>query len=133
MERVNRTEYWSRAALPLANAEVAEKGKIACLDTSDGLVYPAQAGTTLRPIGTFDENLTGDGATNVHVTLWKEVVLKRFNNSGTDPVDADDIGSLCYLEDDETVGETDQTNTLSAAGRVWGVSSSGVLVEMGAA
>lgn len=130
MERMTREENWSYAELVLADSEVAEKGKMACLDTASGEVVIGQASTTIIPIGYFEENKTGDGTLKVRVRFFREKKLHRWDNSDSDAVDAADIGSLCYVEDDTTVAATDGASSLSVAGRVWAVTTSWVLVEM---
>lgn len=83
------------------------------------------------PIGTFTEDkLVGSGGT-VIVQLFRELEANWFTNaSGGDAVAAANLGGLCYLRDDQTVGVDDDTNTLSVAGRVWKIDTAkGVLVE----
>jgi hypothetical protein len=103
------------------------KGGTACLDASTGLVAKAFASTTLIPIGTFaDDQNTSAGGT-VTVKLFKELRCIWRVNDGT--VVAGTIGNLCYLVDDQTVANSDATNTLSVAGRVLKIDSiRGVLV-----
>jgi hypothetical protein len=106
------------------------KGGTACLDTSTGLVAKAFASTTLIPIGTFaDDQNTAAGGT-VTVKLFKELhCVWRVNDAAGNPVVAANIGSLCYLLDDQTVTNTDATNTLSVAGRALKIDTiRGVLV-----
>lgn len=115
----------------LSTGEVAEKGKMACLDTTSGEVVAGQASTTLKPLGHFDADATGDGTTTIYVRYFRERRLFWWANDGTDPVDAADEGSNCYIVDDETVSISSATSTRSIAGRVFGVSTRyGVLVEM---
>lgn len=131
-ERMTRREAWSYIERVLASGKVAEKGHIACVELATGEITPAATDTTLRPIGVFDQNLTGDGTATVRVRLFREIWLDRYDNSAADPIADADFGELCYLEDSETVALTSGTNTRSVAGRIWGVTSAGVLVEMGA-
>ena len=131
-ERTTHSQTWARCAMVLTNAVLAEKGKLACIDTSTGLVTKGGISTTLRPIGHFSETLTGNGTAKVLIQLFREITLQRWTNSGTDPVDVNDIGKVCYIATDTTVAETSNGGTLSVAGVVWDVSAAGVLVEMGA-
>lgn len=41
-----------------------------------------------------------------------------FANSSTDPLDDADVGSDCFIEDDETVSKTDDGGARSRAGKV---------------
>ena len=116
----------------LKNAAVAQEGGLACIDTSDGSLVAAIAGTTLVPIGIFidvgETGVTGDGTKTVKVRLFKEVICWWFNNdTGTAVTDAKFAGTV-YLLDDQTV--TGASAGKSIAGRCWGVDSTkGVLVE----
>jgi hypothetical protein len=130
MERMTRNEAWSYFEHTLTSAVVAEKGKMACIDTATGLVTKGGTSTTLLPVGYFEESKTGDGTAKVRVRFFRERRLHRWDNSGTDAVAAADIGNLCYVEDDTTVAATDGTSTLSPAGRVFAVTTDHVLVEM---
>lgn len=127
-ERMTREERWSYIERVLVNAQVAEKGKIACIQLSSGNIVAASAAAGLLPIGYFDQTLTGNGTSKVRVKLFKEVILHRFASvAGADDVLDTDTGNTCYLQDGETV--TMNATGRSIAGRVWGVTSAGVLVE----
>lgn len=128
-QRTTRTEKWSYFEHVLANTEVAEKGNVACIDTASGEIVASQSGAGLLAIGYFDENLTGNGTAKVRVRLFREITLERLANAAApNAVAASNIGSFCYLAGPATV-TTDATGN-SLAGRVWGVSSAGVLVQM---
>lgn len=105
------------------------QGALLCLDTSTGLIVQGKASTTLIPVGLCAESTTlGASGGNVPVNLFREIVGAYFVNSGSDAIST--VGGLAYIVDDQTVGNTDQTNTLSVLGRVWVVSATkGVLVE----
>lgn len=128
VQRMTRREAWSYFEHVLATAEVAEKGHIACIDLSSGEIVAGQEGTGLLPIGYFEETKTGNGTSTVRVRLFREIWVDRFVNDGDAPVTAAHIGSACYLVDSETVSSDDTGRSI--AGRVWGVSSEGVLVQM---
>jgi hypothetical protein len=132
-ERIVSEEDWGVASYVLANAVVAEKGKMACIDTSLGQVTKGKASTTLLPIGTFMENLTGDGTAEVLVKLFDEIRAYWWENDDEpNNVAAEDIGQECYVLDDETV--TMDATGHSKAGRVLAVNSTyGVLVQSGMA
>ena len=107
--------------------EQVYKGGTACLDTSTGLVAKAFASTTLIPIGTFADDQNTPAGGSVTVKLFKELRGIWRANDGT--VVAGTVGSLCYLLDDQTVSNSDATNTLSVAGRVLKIDTvRGVLV-----
>jgi hypothetical protein len=130
-QRMTREERWSRFRGVLANAKVAVKGEVACLDKSAAAgakIVPAEAQTDLVPIGYFESDLTGDGTTKISVRLFKEITLHRFANDSGTAVAAGHVGQDCYFSDSKTVS-MDATSR-SIAGRVWDVDSAlGVLVQ----
>lgn len=128
-ERLTRQARWSRFKRILKNATVAEKGQLACLDTADGALVPASVATTLRPIGTFEESFTGDGVKIATVKLFYEVELALFANASVGPVADANVGANCYIH--SASAEVSMTATgKSIAGRVWGVITAGVWVEV---
>lgn len=113
-----------------AKNEAVFQGGVACIDTSTGLVAKAFVSTTLIPIGFYAEDSAAAANKVVEVKLFREVDAAWFANDGGAPVVAADIGGLCYLLDDQTVSNTDATNTKSTFGRVWKIDTvKGVLVE----
>lgn len=127
-QRMRRREAWSYYEGVLTSAEVVEKGHIACIDLDTGTLVKSKEDANLLPIGYFEQDLTGDGTKTVRVQLFREIWVDRFANDTGTAVVAADVGSVCYLLDSETV--TGDATGHSIAGRVWGVSSAGVLVEM---
>jgi hypothetical protein len=105
------------------------QGGVVGFNTATGLVVKSQPLTTFWPIGLcVEDTVLGAGGGNLLIELFREVSAIWRVNDGT--VVAASIGSLCYELDDQTVSNTDATNTLSVAGRVWAVDSvRGVLVE----
>jgi len=119
----------AQMSLP-GKTEQVYQGGIACFDTSTGLVAKAFVSTTLVPIGTYAEDKNNPASGEVLVNLFREFVGCWMVNSGTDAVDANDMGKNVFLADDQTVAETDGTGTLSVAGRAYKLDSvKGVLVE----
>jgi hypothetical protein len=51
------------------------------------------------------------------------------NSADTDEITTADIGSNCYIVDDQTVAKTDGTGTRSIAGEVFDVDAQGVWVD----
>ena len=120
--------YWS---YPLANGEVAERGKLACIDTANaGVIVAGQTATGLIPIGRFMADLTGDGTTKVPIRFFHEITPIWWDNDTVTAVAIADRGTLCYIKDAETVSG-DNTGR-SAAGLVLDVDATdGVLVWSG--
>lgn len=132
-ERIIREANWGHNDFVLTSGEVAEKGHMACFDTSTGEVVPGQLSTTLLPIGWFAESLTGDGVKKVAVRLFEEIAAAWWqNDSAGTPVLAADVGQECYVLNSS--GVTMDSSGASKAGRVLAVDSlKGVLVQAGLA
>lgn len=123
--------HWGYQAFVLANAEVAEKGKLAVFDTgNNGVLVNAKVATGLIPIGIFAESMTGDGVKKIQVKLHKEIQATWWDNDTVAPIASTDRGKLCYLKDQNTVTITSAGH--SSAGMVLDVSTAkGVLVAFG--
>ena len=128
MKRMKHRQAWSYYEGVLANAEVAEQGHVACIDTASGEIVVSQEAATLLPIGYFDQSLTGNGTAKVRVQLFNEIWVDRLANDTVAAVAAADVGSVCYLLDSQTV--TSDATGNSVAGRVWDVRPEGVFVQM---
>lgn len=115
-------------SLTLKSGEVAYQGGRACLNTSDGKCYPAQAGTTFVAVGFFKENAdASSGDVACLVTLDTELDACWMRNDAGSPAGSANVGSECYLLDDQTVTMSSGGN--SKAGRVLKVDATkGVLV-----
>lgn len=122
-DKARRTATWKFKQFTLTSGKVAYKGARCCLDLNTGKVVPAAAGIGLMPIGVFAEAVDATSAAKlVNVDLEVEIQVEYFVNSGsTDAVAAADLGKLCYLYDDQTVGI--QAKGHAIAGRVWDVDS----------
>ena len=127
-ERKTRTARWSRIERLLKVGAVAEKGNIAALDKTNGSLVVAALGTTLEPIGYFEDSFTGDGTRKAKVRLFAEIDVALLGNAAAGPVADDDVGSLCYLASSWEVSMT--ATGASVAGKVWGVATDGVWVQV---
>ncbi len=111
--------------LPAAAAQTFYMGAMLALDAS-GNVTPAATATGLKGIGRceeFADNSAGlAAAINVKV---KTGVFLYENSSGADLIANSDIGSTCYMVDDQTVAKTDGTATRSIAGTVFDIDETG--------
>lgn len=124
------TDYRSgeRLALPVAAATLLLLGTIACIDANGRLVPGAN--TDGLKIGGLvlaeaDNSTGGAGAIRGNV----ERGIYRFENSATSPLAAADVGTICFVEDNDTVAKT--TTHRVKAGLVLEVDASGVWVDMG--
>lgn len=103
-------------------------GSLVCRNAS-GYAVPGSTATTLVALGMamerVDNSAGAAGAKSVSVSKG----VFRFGNLAADLVTIADIGTTCYVVDDQTVAKTNGTNTRSAAGTVFDVDSDGVWVR----
>lgn len=125
-ERMKVAGRKSRIRRILKSAAVAEKGQLACIDTTDGALVAAAVATTLNAIGYFTESFTGNGTRVTEVQLFAELELEKLPASATGaPVDAD-ITKVVYIRND---GVSTTSTGSSVLGRLWQVDSDGVWVQ----
>lgn len=107
-------------------------GSIVVLDTADGnRAKPGAVATTLKCVGVAqalaDNSAGADGAIRVRVRRG----CYRFGNSSAgDAITLAELGTDCYIVDDQTVAKTNGTSTRSVAGKVRDVDADGVWVEI---
>jgi hypothetical protein len=128
----DRNAPWRDAVdfvFPVAAGAVIHAGAMLTL-SADGFAQPAATATGLRGIGIAQEavdNTSGaDGDRRVKVR--RSCFLMK-NSSATDAIGLGNVGSLCYMVDDQTVAKTNGTSTRSPAGWVRDVDDAGVWVE----
>jgi hypothetical protein len=117
--------------LPAAAAKTFFVGALAALDAA-GRATPGATATTLKGLGRVEDfvNNSAGAAGAADVTIRRGTF--RFANSAAgDAITAAEIGSDCYIVDDQTVAKTSGTNTRSIAGRVMDVDALGVWVRLG--
>lgn len=74
-----------------------------------GLALAGTGVTGLACVGRAEETVDNSGGADGDLTINVMSGIFRYDNSGTDPVTAADIGNDCYLVDDETVAKTGET------------------------
>lgn len=96
-----------------------------------GFAAPGSVAAGLVAVGRFEEtadNTTGiDGALMVPVRTG----VFKFANHGADAITSAEVGSDCYVVDDQTVAKTHAADTRSRAGKVVAVDADGVWVQIG--
>ena len=114
--------------LPMADDAVIKTGALVMVEA--GYATCGGISATAMAAGRANEaaDNTNGGAGDKSITVERGVF--KYKNSATDPVEAADLLKDCYIEDDETVAQTSATSTLSKAGKVLGVESDGVWVEI---
>lgn len=131
-ERVGSVREVTRDLRPMTAAVKAFKGGLACC--ASGYYKPAVAGTGARVVGRFaqtiDNSAGSAGALNVDIHFLGERHLMLLANSATNPITVAMRETVCYAENDQTVGSL--ATGFSLAGIVYDVTSEGVWVEIGA-
>lgn len=104
-------------------------GSIVCLDIN-GQALPAATSTTLKAVGVAQELADNTaGAANAIRVKARRGCFRFANSSAGDLIALADVGSDCYLVDDQTVAKTNGTSTRSVAGKVRDVDATGVWVQ----
>lgn len=112
--------------LPLAADTVIYAGTLVARD-ANGRAVPASDTAGLRVVGRAEQTVDNTGGAAGALSIDIRLGCYKFTNSATNAVDADDIGKMAVVEDDQTVAET-STNKV-CAGRIMGVESDGVWVD----
>lgn len=119
-----------RRSAPVAADAQCFAGTIAVLN-GDGYAEPATTATGLVALGVFGHYQDNTGGADGDQTVEIERGYFHFaNSSGADEITRADIGSRCYLVDDETVALTSDTDSRSPAGIVDDVDDHGVWVNI---
>ncbi len=115
--------------VPLKAGAKVWTGGIVALDAGYGIAGAAAVGKPALGIALQDvDNTTGSSG-----DLWVEVRRGTFtfnNSSAGDAIAQADFMKLVYIVDDETVAKTDNSGARSVAGRMVGLESGQVWVEM---
>jgi hypothetical protein len=112
----------------VAGSKKIYAGALVALD-STGYATPGETATTLKGLGRSEALADNTSGSDGDITVEVRKGAFRFDNSsGADEITAAEIGSDCYIVDDQSVAKTDGTSTRSVAGQVFDVDSSGVWV-----
>ena len=115
---------------PMAASTKGLAGTIACLNSS-GYLVPGSTSTTLKTVGIFDavaDNSAGS-AGDIKGKV-RRGCFKFANSASTDLIALTEVGSDCYIVDNQTVAKTSGSSSRSVAGKVRDVESDGVWVEI---
>lgn len=116
-------------SFPIKAAKKIYRGAIVVL--TGGYAEPGATALNLTAVGrandTVDNSAGADGDLNVPV---ERGVFRFANSAAGDAIALSDVGSTCYIVDDQTVAKTDGTGTRSAAGTIRDVDAAGVWVEI---
>lgn len=116
--------------LPVAAATKIYAGSLVAIDAS-GNANDGDTATGLRGIGRAEEQVDNSAGLAGAKTVNVRTGVFRFGNSGSsDAITNAEIGSPCYIVDDQTVAKTSGSGTRSVAGLVHFVDASGVWVDL---
>lgn len=93
-----------------------------------GYAEPATTALAKVAVGRAAETVDNTAGADGDLTVDVERGTFRFGNDGT--VTIAEVGTTCYLVDDQTVAKTDGGGTRSAAGTVFDVDATGVWVTI---
>lgn len=97
-----------------------------------GVLAPGRTATGLIALGVADETYDNSSGAASAITGQAIGGTFRFGNSAlTDLIAITDVGSSCYIVDDQTVAKTSASSTRSIAGKIIDVDSDGVWVQIG--
>lgn len=112
-----------------ANTKILQ-GALVMLDGGYAKKGAAATGKVCVGMATETADNTGGSAGDVKINVRRGCF--RFANSGTDAIDAADIGADCFIEDDQTVAATiGDPAAKSKAGQIYDVDAAGVWVLVG--
>jgi hypothetical protein len=128
-ERMGSKKTFQTLTFTLTEGTRAYKNGLAVLVLGAGTVSPGTAATGRVAIGRFAQSVDATlAALPVEVELSKEIEALWWAAHTVGAPATTDIGSICYVQDDQTVTMT--STGRSPAGRVWAVDATlGVLVE----
>lgn len=117
-------------AFPLEASTLIYSGTMVAVNAAGNLVRGA-TGAALKCVGVVQRRYdnTGGAAGNLTGEVKAGVFGPFANSAGGDLVGNGDVGTDCFMADDQTVAKTSATNTRSVAGRVWQVDAAGVWVK----
>ncbi len=113
---------------PVKAATTVHQGSLVVLDA--GYAAPGRTATALVAIGRAEESATAVAAGDANVRV-RSGIFKFANSAAGDLIAQADVGTDCYIVDDQTVAKTAATATRSRAGLIVAVESSGVWVQIG--
>ena len=113
---------------PLAAGVRIYGGSIVAINAA-GFAVPGATSPTLKSAGVAEQRADNTGGTAGAIRVRLRKGPHRFTNSAAaDAITLADLGTDCYIVDDQTVAKTHATNTRSVAGKVFDVDADGVWV-----
>lgn len=117
-------------SFPVAAGVKVYAGSLVVLDA--GYALPGREAVGLVAVGRAEETVdNSSGLAGAATVTVRTGVFKWRNSSGDDAITQADVGTECFVVDDETVAKTAAAGTRSAAGPVVAVEADGVWVDTG--
>lgn len=130
LEKDNPAAFAHEPAAGVAASTTIYQGSIVCKNAS-GYLVPGSTATTQVAMGVAQETVVNSGSAGAVKVKLRSCVAKFANSSAGDLIGIADVGSNCYIVDDQTVAKTDGTGTRSVAGKVFEIAADGVFVKLG--
>jgi hypothetical protein len=100
----------------------------ALIALKSGVAAPGTVDSGLRCIGRATDTVDNTNGADGDKTTLAEGGIFLWDNYDSDRITLSDVGSQCYIIDDQTVAKTDGGGTRSAAGSIIDVCPAGVWV-----
>ncbi|MGK2898374.1 MAG: hypothetical protein ACSLE9_06775 [Burkholderiaceae bacterium] len=130
-DRNTRQRPGIKRAFPMAAATLIPAGVIACLNAS-GLLVNGATSATLKCVGVTQK--AADNSAGLASAINGEVETGVFgpfaNSASTDQITLTEVGSDCYIVDNQTLAKTSNSAARSVAGKVWDVDTEGVWLKV---
>lgn len=128
-DRNTRRSDGNQVEPPVAATTRIWGGSIVCINTA-GYAVPGATSTTLKAVGVAEDRADNSAGVAGAIRVRCRKGPHRFANSAAgDAIGLADVGSDCFIVDDQTVAKTNGTNTRSVAGKVYDVDADGVWVD----
>lgn len=115
---------------PVAASTLIYAGALVCINASN-LATKGAVSTTLKCVGVAQARCDNSaGAASSKRVKVRRGCFQFANSAAGDAIALADVGSDCFIVDDQTVAKTNGSNTRSVAGKVRAVDAAGVWVEI---
>jgi hypothetical protein len=117
-------------SLPLKAATILYGGAIGCL--ANGVLVPGSAALGLVAVGISQDRFDNSAGADGDIIGTVRTGAHRLGNSAAgDEIAVSDIGSVCWIVDDQTVAKTCGGGARSPCGEIVDVDANGVWVDVG--
>lgn len=112
--------------------QVVYGGAIACIDTATGKIVPATDSTGLMVVGMIEATCDNGGINTANYLATRRASVARgvFHWSNGGSFTAANVGSMCYVQDDQTVTTAAAATYDIPAGIIMEVDDTGVWVDV---